>query len=57
MLKMAGVRLSPAVRLVIGAALIALGLARHTATPLIVIGAAFLVFGVASLLSAATQRR
>jgi hypothetical protein len=57
MLRMAGVRLSPALRLVIGAALIALGLARHTATPLIVIGAAFLVFGVASLVGTAAQRR
>jgi hypothetical protein len=57
MLRMAGVRLSPAVRLVIGAALIALGLARHTAAPLIVIGAAFLVFGVVSLFGTATQRR
>jgi hypothetical protein len=57
MLRMAGVRLSPAVRLVIGAALIALGLARHTAAPLIVIGAAFLVFGAVSLFGTATQRR
>jgi hypothetical protein len=44
-------------RFVIGAALIALGLARHTATPLIVIGGAFVVFGVVSLVGAATQRR
>ena len=44
-------------RLVIGAALIALGLARHTAMPLIVIGVTFLVFGVASLVGAAAQRR
>jgi len=57
MLRMAGVRLSPALRLVIGAGLIALGLARHTATPLIVIGAAFLVFGMAGLVGTAAQRR
>jgi hypothetical protein len=57
MLRMAGIKLHPAMRLAIGAGLIAIGLARHNATPLIVIGAAFVVFGVASLVGTVAQRR
>jgi hypothetical protein len=54
---MAGVRLNPAVRLVIGAGLIAIGLARHSAAPLIVIGGAFVVFGVVGVAGAVAHRR
>jgi hypothetical protein len=57
MLRMAGIKLHPAMRLAIGAGLIAIGLARHNATPLIGIGAAFVVFGVASLVGMVAQRR
>ncbi|MGZ4168921.1 MAG: hypothetical protein ACXVSA_19540 [Solirubrobacteraceae bacterium] len=57
MLKMAGVRLHPGMRVVLGAVLIAVGLARHDATPLLVIGGALLLFGVAGMVGAASGGR
>ncbi len=52
MLKMAGVRLHPGMRFVLGAVLIAAGLVRHDATPLLVIGGALVLFGVVGALTA-----
>ena len=49
MLKMAGVQLHPAVRILIGAVLIGVGLLRHTA-PGVVIGAVLVVWGLAAVL-------
>ncbi len=49
MLKMTGARLHPAVRILIGAGVIAIGLVRHGTTPLIV-GGALIVWGVAAVL-------
>jgi membrane-bound ClpP family serine protease len=49
MLRLAGVRLHPGIRLVIGAALVAFGLWRHDAAPAIVIGGALILFGLAGL--------
>jgi hypothetical protein len=57
MLRMAGVHLHPGMRVVIGAAMIAVALAHHHATPLLVIGGAFVLFGVSSLVGAATSGR
>lgn len=49
MLKMAGVRLHPAVRILIGGVLIALAIARHTALGLVV-GVLLVVWGFAAVL-------
>jgi membrane-bound ClpP family serine protease len=44
MLNLIGVRVHPAVRGVIGAVLVILGLVRHNPVPIVVIGAALLVW-------------
>ena len=49
MLRMAGVQLHPAVRVLIGGVLIALGIARHT-VPGLVIGIVLVVWGLAAVL-------
>ncbi len=46
MLRLAGIRFHPAARALAGAAVLAIGLARHHATAMIVIGGALLVWGV-----------
>jgi hypothetical protein len=50
MLGLAGIRLHPALRIAIGAALVAGGLALPAARPLAIVGAALLLFGIASAL-------
>jgi len=49
MLRMAGVQLHPAVRVLIGGVLIALGIARHT-VPGLVVGIVLVVWGLAAVL-------
>lgn len=49
MLALAGIRLHPAVRAAIGAAVVALGLALHLGVPVIVLGAMLLLWGLATL--------
>jgi len=49
MLRMAGVQLHPAVRILIGGVLIALGIARHTALG-VVVGIVLVVWGLAAVL-------
>jgi len=53
MLRMAGVRLHPAVRVLIGAVILGIGLTRHHATPALVIGAVLIVWGLAAVLGLA----
>ena len=56
MLRMAGVQLHPAVRILIGGVLIALGVARHT-IPGLVVGIVLVVWGLAAVLGLATGHR
>ena len=53
MLRMAGVRAHPALRILIGAVILGVGLMRHHATPALVIGAVLIVWGVAAMLGLA----
>lgn len=55
MLKIAGVRLHPGMRVLLGMGLIALGLLKHNATPLIVIGAIVGLLGIVSMVSSAAR--
>jgi hypothetical protein len=50
MLKMAGIQTHPALRILIGVALIALGIARHRATVPLIIGGVLIVWGIAAVL-------
>jgi len=56
MLRMAGIQLHPAVRVLIGGVLIALGIARHT-IPGLVVGIVLVVWGLAAVLGLATGDR
>ena len=56
MLRMAGVQLHPAVRILIGGVLIAVGIGRHTA-PGLVVGILLVVWGVAAVLDLTAGRR
>ena len=55
MLKMAGVQLHPAVRILIGGVLIAVGIGRHTAP--LVVGILLVVWGLAAVLGLTAGRR
>jgi hypothetical protein len=55
MLRMAGFRFHPGMRVLLGMALIAAGLLRHNATPLIVIGAVVGALGLVSLVGGAAR--
>jgi hypothetical protein len=57
MLRMAGVQAHPAVRILIGGVLIALGIARHDAVPALVVGTVLIVWGFAAVLALAGGRR
>ena len=50
MLKLAGVQTHPALRILIGAALIVLGIARDRATVPLIIGGVLVVWGIAAVL-------
>jgi uncharacterized membrane protein (DUF4010 family) len=53
---MAGVRLHPGVRVLLGVALIGVGLLKHNAVPLIVIGAVVGLLGIASVVGSTASR-
>jgi hypothetical protein len=55
-LKLAGVQLHPGVRVLIGGALIALGVALDGAVPMIVIGSALVLWGIVAVLGAQRSR-
>ncbi len=57
MLKMAGVETHPAVRILIGAVLVVLGLARHSATPALFIGAVLVLWGLVAVVSSGRDRQ
>ena len=56
MLRMAGIQLHPAVRVLIGGVLIALGIARHT-IPGLVVGIVLVVWGLAAVLGLTAGNR
>jgi hypothetical protein len=53
MLRMAGVRVHPALRILIGAVILGIGLMRHHATPALVVGAVLIAWGIAAVLGLA----
>lgn len=53
MLKIAGVRGHPALRILIGGAVIAIGWARHGATSALIVGAVLVLWGIAAVLGLA----
>ncbi len=53
MFRMAGIRLNPGMRVLLGIALMAVGLLKHQAAPLIVIGAIVGLLGLVSMVGSA----
>jgi hypothetical protein len=56
-LKLAGVQTHPALRILIGAVLIAVGVARHDAGVPLIVGGVLIVWGIAAVLSVARSGR